>query len=860
VPAAGQVAPDVLKKDLMRATTTLCVLLLMVTTAWGQREVDLRGYRHLQAEQPATTKEPRFAAKSENCDQPLIDALVAVVGDTLELEIELDTTGLGGGAYRCLNCADAIFGEAGIGAESGFFRYIPEPSLPSVGLDTIAVTYCNAGGELCSDTLTLAILARRAGQKLFPSGLVLAPEETVTVTVPADQLPGALQCNFFLECVDNYPGRDQRAYFTDYTQPVNEVVYEASRFRGVDSLCVVLCDEFGICDTTHLAFRVQAPSRGLPFMDDFSYAGPTNEELWLDNEVYLNSTMPINPPSYGVATFDGIDHTGRPYGGEYDAADRLTSTYLNISPNEEAVLTFWLQRGGLADRPETQDSLVLEFTNEDGEWEFVTSFAGMPANQPIAVRDTLFTFYRIPIADDYRHPDFQFRFSNFADRQGLRDVWHLDYVRLGVGANQIDTFFNDLAFTRLPEPILKDYSSMPLRHFQATGANELSDSLLVGVYNHSSQTLNASPSSVIFEELNSNVTPFNTTPTLFNGLDINIPNQQPVNRVYRLQSDQNGFPSVWADYVSIMEGPAFDAFDELEFEMTYTLSNPGQIQLPGFEDVQRNDRVSRTTYFSDYFAYDDGTAESAVETSAGKQVAVAFVACVPDTLRGVRIHFPHTSEDISEQLFRLRVWIGELDNSPDYDVIYSPAYASTYFDTLQGFTTYPLVDMNGNLAPLPLPADSFFVGWQQLTNCDISRCIGVGYDRNRPQGYDFIYVNNGAGWEPIFALSKGSLMLRPVVSGDAPVLPTEVADIPAVEADGLTVFPNPVRDVLQLRWADGAAREGIMQLYNQAGQLLRQAPLASEWRLGDLTPGLYFLEVVTDDGRPAVRKKVVVVP
>ncbi|MCB0639885.1 MAG: T9SS type A sorting domain-containing protein, partial [Lewinella sp.] len=731
---------------------------------------------------------------------------------------------------------------------------------PSVGLDTVSVTYCNAAGDMCSDTLDLVILSRRAGQKLFPAGVLLGPEEVTNVTVPAGQLPGELQCNFFLDCADNYAGRDQRAYFTDYSQPVNTLVYEASRFRGVDSLCVVLCDEYGICDTAHLAFRVQVPSSGLPFMDDFSYTGPTNEALWLDNEVYLNNSMPINPPSLGVATFDGIDYKGQPYGGDYDTADRLTSTYLNISPNEDAVLTFWLQRGGLADRPETQDSLVLEFTNEDGEWEFITSFEGMPANQPIAVRDTLFSFYRIPIDEDYRHPDFQFRFSNFGDRQGLRDVWHLDYVRLGVGANQVDTFFNDLAFTQLPAPILKDYTSMPFRHFQATQANELADSLVVGVYNHSSQTLNASPSSVMFQELNSNVTPFNTTPTLFNGLDINIPNQMPVNRVYRLQADPNGFPSVWADYVSIMEGTAFDAFDELEFRMTYTLSNAGQIQLPGFEDVQRNDQVTQTTYFSDYFAYDDGTAESAVETSAGKQVAVAFVAGVPDTLRGVRIHFPHTSEDVSEQFFRLRVWIGQLDGSPEYDVVYSPAYASSYFDTLQGFTTYPLVDMNGNLAPLPLPVDSFFVGWQQLTNCDISRCIGIGYDRNRPQAYDFIYVNNGAGWQPISALSKGALMLRPIVSGDAPVLPTDVVEIPINEEDGLTVFPNPLRDRLQLRWADGLDRKGSMLLYNSAGQLLRRAELATEWNLYGLTPGLYFLEVVTDGGRTTVRKKVVVLP
>ncbi|MCB0638049.1 MAG: hypothetical protein KDC54_15575, partial [Lewinella sp.] len=196
----------------MRATTTLYCLLLIVSTAWGQREVDLRGYRHLEIAQP--TIPTRLTAKNEGCAQPQIDALVAVVGDTLSLEIELDTTGLSDGGYQCINCGDAIFGQAGIGAESGLFRFVPEATLPSVGLDTVSVTYCNAAGDLCSDTLDLVILSRRAGQKLFPAGVLLGPEEVTNVTVPASQLPGELQCNFFLDCADNYTGRDQRAYFT----------------------------------------------------------------------------------------------------------------------------------------------------------------------------------------------------------------------------------------------------------------------------------------------------------------------------------------------------------------------------------------------------------------------------------------------------------------------------------------------------------------------------------------------------------------------------------------------------------------------------------------------------------------------
>ena len=72
----------------------------------------------------------------------------------------------------------------------------------------------------------------------------------------------------------------------------------------------------------------------LPFIDDFSYAGPyPDRNLWLENKVFINTTMAFNPPSVGVATFDGINYNGKPYGqqGEYGTGDTLTSNFINLS-------------------------------------------------------------------------------------------------------------------------------------------------------------------------------------------------------------------------------------------------------------------------------------------------------------------------------------------------------------------------------------------------------------------------------------------------------------------------------------------------------------------------------------------------
>ena len=68
----------------------------------------------------------------------------------------------------------------------------------------------------------------------------------------------------------------------------------------------------------------------LPFLDDFSqYNHYPNQDLWTDFHAYINSSFPIDPPTYGVATFDGLDSTGFPYNfvnsTAYGIADYLTS-------------------------------------------------------------------------------------------------------------------------------------------------------------------------------------------------------------------------------------------------------------------------------------------------------------------------------------------------------------------------------------------------------------------------------------------------------------------------------------------------------------------------------------------------------
>ncbi len=106
----------------------------------------------------------------------------------------------------------------------------------------------------------------------------------------------------------------------------------------------------------------------LPFFDDFSYNSPiANINLWQKSSVFVNRTYPINPPTIGVVTLDGLDSNGLAYDINISNfsgfADKLTSHPIDLSNSTNPLfLMFYYQPQGLGDNPQTEDSLILEFS------------------------------------------------------------------------------------------------------------------------------------------------------------------------------------------------------------------------------------------------------------------------------------------------------------------------------------------------------------------------------------------------------------------------------------------------------------------------------------------------------------------
>ena len=226
----------------------------------------------------------------------------------------------------------------------------------------------------------------------------------------------------------------------------------------------------------------------LPFIDDFSqrYLFPDGG-LWQDLNAHINSNFAVNPISYGVATLDGLDHTGMPYNfalpTSYGTADTLTSHPIDLSSivTDSVFLSFYYQPQGNGNKPETKDSIRLEFFRQsDSSWVRMWGTAGA-SNQP-------FKKVMVPVDTSFQNIEFQFRFRNWATLSGNVDHWNIDYVYLDQNRNHADTALNDVSFITNHHNMLKELTGIPWSHY-LTDTIGLMDTAMHVTYtnNHSVQ-------------------------------------------------------------------------------------------------------------------------------------------------------------------------------------------------------------------------------------------------------------------------------------------------------------------------------------------------------------------------------------
>ena len=532
--------------------------------------------------------------------------------------------------------------------------------------------------------------------------------------------------------------------------------------------------------------------------------------LWLDHFAYHNFRYGVEPRSLGVVTFDGLDENGYPYaiGSTItNYADFLTSKPLDLLPFDAAdsvYFSFLYQKQGFGDVPEEGDSLVLEFFAKDlDQWFRVWSVNGGPTEP--------FKSATVGLTDaKYFKKGFQFRFKNYGSQAGSLDHFHIDYVHLRPLSGYQDTLFKDFAFSYPIGSLLKTYTSVPWDHFKNNTLGKMNDLTEVVVHNGSNLTENNQNGAI---EISYGGSPEGSFTMIAQDLSGGFINYGP-RTTYYSEHDLSG------GYVYDITKPG----TQVEFDILATAS----AQFPNFPG---NDSTSATQKFSNYYSYDDGSAEAAYgPTGAQARLAIKYTAYEEDSLIGVNMHFVPSVNDVSDNLFLITVWDdnGGVPGTVLYqDEAFFPRQP-VYGNSHNTFVTYYFKDTMKVAV-----GETFYVGWRQF---DAER-LNIGLDRNLDNKTKTYYsINNGVNWST--SNFDGSVMIRPVFSTSVDA----ELQVPTISEDEIlvSIYPNPTSNVVSIN-VTGVNYEGA-DLYSTDGRLII-ATEESTLDMSTLPNGIYFIRL-----------------
>jgi len=538
----------------------------------------------------------------------------------------------------------------------------------------------------------------------------------------------------------------------------------------------------------------------LPFIDDFSYpSNVVDANLWHNSSVFVNRSYPINPPTLGVATFDGMDEEGlaRDFtpNSPSEPSDTLLSKEIDLAGLSSVFIMFYYQLKGLGDAPEIQDKLVLEFFNDTLGWEEVWSSTYIISNEFIKV---------VQVIDQPRflHDSFQFRFRSYATISGNFDHFHIDYIKIDELLSVTDTSkLDDVSFVYSSPSLLQRYYEMPWRHFLNNELYELKDSIDIKIRNNHAST-NVDYQYNIFENNNQ----------IFhypiNGISRNVSifDYDTVGNFTFLNPPINVYSNMLTSFHP----------DSAAFVIQNIIGTSAS-------DNKLNDTLYHTQKFYSHFAYDDGIAESAYGLNIdGAKIAYEFKLNRPDTLRAVQMYFPQMLDSLVDITFKLTVWEnisgnGSIIYQQIVPLVHTPfgEYHTYYLDSL-----FQLVG-------------TFYVGWEQ-TSDDL---LNVGFDMNNISN-DYMFYNIGSGWNT--SSYPGSWMIRPLLSIE-PIISTQINF-----NKQLKIYPNPTKGEIYI---ETLTQNNFISIYSLQGVLVKKFFVVSnslKLDITDLASGVYFVEILND--------------
>ncbi len=576
----------------------------------------------------------------------------------------------------------------------------------------------------------------------------------------------------------------------------------------------------------------------LPFFENFTAGvGYPSAKRWTDNQVWVNNHFPLGHPDFNVATFDHLDHKGRPYGNLLNKnifvyADSLTSQPINLqfyktgpvttknyAVSDSIYLSFFFQTQGIGDVPEAEDSLILYFRAKSGMWKPVWWRTVKPAPKfeqaMVLVNST-----------DFLYENFQFRWVNYTKSTGNLNHWHLDYIRMDKGRSRLDTGIRDVAIRTTTPGLLKNYSSMPYSHFLADKSGQ------------------------IFADNGVTIRNLNAATTVQTRFQVEVKNRYGSTVLLKPFSLSSR---------NVLPGDTTEMFGSIALD---TLSGPNPYLDIEYKIAPQSDDITPDNYnaegnnnaykyrqtFTPWYAWDDGSAEGGFGLNyeflpdIRGQFAMSFDLTKDDSLRGLGVYFNRSLNDVTFRNFNFRIWksLSPIGETATKDALIYEHKRSTpaYSDSINHFS-YFYFDSS-----LFLTKGTYYIGWVQYQNF----VLNIGYDNNyRYQRQNVknpnMFYNLLGQWEYTDASVKGVPMIRPLIGSPA----DHRFNTRKVKTPLIKVFPNPASDFIYWNNNEKVTKATIADMQ---GRMLMQQDVAVNFiDISALPAGSYLLNLTTQSGK-----------
>jgi hypothetical protein len=585
----------------------------------------------------------------------------------------------------------------------------------------------------------------------------------------------------------------------------------------------------------------------LPFFDDFTtpLEGRPKLQNWQAiGGAFVSNRIAQLPLTRGAATLDGLKFNGQSYSGQITSPngviDSLVSQPIDLGSlgtNDQVYLSFAWQAGSVVSvpgsgTPSNPVRLELFVKTNTGTWESKWFYS--------AVRQR--TGFRQQVIDlnqaKYLHGNFQLMFVASGNTSENSDNFSVDYVLLDRGRTRglTDTTFTDVAtgagfYGSRPSGGLRS----PLRRFAA---------MPVWQYNAASP-----PTSELNPTLGVNIT--NLSGTLA-GLPLDVSGT-----VRDLTAGTTLGP--WLQASTLVPGTSRQTpfAGSAASQPLPTTATPKRLRytlaLNSRETTPRtlaNDTIFRDVELNNYYAYDDGTAESItylLPYPTGQQSAFAyrFDLNKSDYVRGLRLVPAFTASDAGSRAVTISVW--DDDNG-------KPAATARASKTVTITPPYPSgwqyyqIDFD---QPVPV-SGSFYVGYSQPST---GRTLHYALDLNSTFPARHLFRRDNAGiwdttnFQAAGAVQRGALMMRPVMTNTIATATTG-----ARETATFALYPNPAHGSVRIEGLT-FARAAVL---DAVGRVVWTQPAAQAGNptlpLAGLPPGVYLVRLTLADGSTTSRR------